>query len=147
MSTIRAANVIRCYFSGVCAAAPSATVVGIQGDTAGFVTSFVPCTYALWGAAVPIQWEVKNDSSVPLNVAFSGVPTFALTAGAGTLLANYITLNALEAFTQQKRHYPQEYTPGVGGSTLDMTRMYIQGTTGTGAFSGTVDLWIPPLGA
>jgi hypothetical protein len=80
-------------------------------------------------------------------VAFSGVPTFALTAGAGTLLANYITLNALEAFTQQKRHYPQEYTPGVGGSALDMTRMYIQGTTGTGAFSGTVDLWIPPLGA
>ena len=147
MSQIRAANLIRCYFSGTCAASPSVTVVGIQGDTAGFVTNFVPCAYGTYGAAVPIQWEIKNGSSVPLEVAFSGTPTFAMTASAGSLLANYITLNALEAFTQQKRHYPQEYSPGDFGSSLDLTRMYVRGTTGAGAFSGTVDLWIPLLGA
>jgi hypothetical protein len=72
-----------------------------------------------------------------------------LTAASGSTLANYVTLNSLEAFTQQKRHYEQEYSQGFplfGGSWVDMTRMYIQGTTGSGAFSGTVDLWIPRLG-
>jgi hypothetical protein len=154
MSTIRAANLIRCYFSGSCAAAPSVTVVGVAGDPNPIVTAFVPNLYGMWGLAVPIQWEIKNDSSVPLNIAFSGLSSFALTPPSGTTLANYITLNALESFTMQKRHYEQEYTPstvaligGLDGSWVDMTRVFVQGTTGTGAFSGTVDLWIPVLGA
>lgn len=151
MSVIRAANLVRCYFSGSCAASPGVTVVSLQGDPAGFVTAFVPTVYSVWGSAVPIQWEVKNDSSVPLNIAFSGLPAFALTAAAGSTLSNYVTLNALEAFTMQKRHYEQEYAQSggifVGGSFVDMTRMYVQGTTGVGAFSGTVDLWIPSLGS
>ena len=150
MSTIRAANLIRCYFSGSCAAAPSVTVVGLTGDPNPIVTSFVPNSYGTWGLAVPIQWEIKNDSSVPLNIAFSGLSSFALTPPSGTTLANYITLNALESFTMQKRHYEQEYTqsnPVLDGSWIDLTRMFVQGTTGTGAFSGTVDLWIPVLGA
>lgn len=149
MTAIRAANLVRCYFSGTCSASPSVTVVSLQGDPAAYVTAFVPTLFSTWGTAVPIQWEVKNDSSVPLNIAFSGQPSFALTPASGTTLANYVTLNALEAFTQQKRHYEQEYAQGVplfGGSWIDMTRMYIQGTTGVGAFSGTVDLWIPRLG-
>ena len=151
MSVIRAANLVRCYFSGTCAASPGVTVVSLQGDPAGFVTAFVPTVYSVWGSAVPVQWEVKNDSSVPLNIAFSGLPAFALTAAAGSTLSNYVTLNALEAFTMQKRHYEQEYAQSggifAGGSFVDMTRMYVQGTTGVGAFSGTVDLWIPSLGS
>ena len=86
MSVIRAANLVRCYFSGTCAASPGVTVVSLQGDPAGFVTAFVPTVYSVWGSAVPVQWEVKNDSSVPLNIAFSGLPAFALTAAAAAQL-------------------------------------------------------------
>lgn len=150
MSSIRASNLVRLFGSGT-AGGGRTTAICLPNDPQ--LTTYAPDAYTLyvdptlvgytsWGEMVPIQWEVKNDSSTAvLPVAFG---SRGVQPAAGSTLANTITLNAGQAYTMQKRQYEQEMT--ITFSFVDLPRVYLQPTLDC-TFSVTVDVWIPGLGS
>ena len=149
MSFVRAANLTRMYGSGTLAA--TSTVVGLKHDPvvqAAGAAGFGLSTSGPWGYSIPIQWEVKNNSTTAtLQFTFSPlgfVPTHVDVVTGVTILDNWIDLLPGQAYSMQKRHYAQEF--GEVGS-FDLYRMYGRGDGVTCPFSVTVDIWIPAGGA
>lgn len=148
MSLLRAANMTRHYGNGVASAA--GIVVGLKVDPvviANIPTSLGVNTSLLWGTAIPVQWEVKNDdTAATLQFTFEPagfVTTYTDIATGVTIMDNWVNLAPGQAFTMQKRHYAQEFSE-LGA--YDLFRMYIRGDGVTCPFSVTIDTWTPSFG-
>lgn len=117
-------------------------VVGLAGTASIVVTPdfYVPTGLKTIVDIVPVQWEIKNDSTTDnLRVRFGSDP---IAGAVGNVLANYIVLLPGQSYTQQKRSLPQEFNGGTtSGAGVDLLFVHLQSEGPVVAYSGTVETW------